>query len=122
MSQDYSICNAEGVVVERGTSVTALLWPVPPGGARVLQLVDSATHFINPATEEVQPWQTMAATVSGTTISNLPPNTTVETDGHTFVVEDGVIEIDYTFDGTYDVVCTALGYRPATYSVTQGTP
>lgn len=122
MTIDYSIANAAGEVFEVGTSATALQWPVPPGGRRVLQIVDPATHYVDVSTGEVLPKQTFAATVSGTTISGLPPATTIKTDGSTFFVNDGAIEIEYDFDGTYDVVCTAPGYLPATYPVTQVTP
>lgn len=119
MTVAYSICNATGEVTETGTSETALLWPVPAGGRRVLELVNPSTHYVDVSTGAVLAKQTFSATVSGTTISGLPPATTVRTDGNTFLVDDGQIELTYDFAGTYDVVCTAIGFHPRTFVVTQ---
>lgn len=61
----------------------------------------------------------MTPTVTGTTISGLPTECEVVTNGYRASVTDGSAVLTYGFDGTYDVTITSVAHLPYTTSVTQ---
>lgn len=57
------------------------------------------------------------ATLNGTVIENVPAGATVSFDEQSYIVDDGVAELQFPFPGTYSVTVTCFPYLTKTFEV-----
>lgn len=77
---------------------------------------DTKFYLVN---GEVASRPTFSESVAGTTISNLPIPTTIQTNGSSYTITDGSAELSFSLPGTYKVYLSSFPYQDKVVEVIQ---
>ena len=110
----------QGNIVEWGQMQIGFLEEAIERGERVLALrgvVHANTHWVDPATRACYAKTEMPGRVDGLTIRNLPVPCTFQVEGQTYTCDDGKIELEFAFPGTYQVVVRSVPHLERVFEV-----
>ncbi len=112
----YVVYNPDGGIELFGTSdYNFVRSKIDAGEPWLMGKGDFRTHYVKDG--EITLKTPGTAVLSGMTITGLPTPCTIEVDGVTFEVTDGVAELELPTPGTYDVTVKAPSTFPQTLQV-----
>ena len=100
--------------VDAPTLESALQEVADPDSQALLEwpeLVDDGAVRVDPETQRLVPKSSVPHTVSGTTLSSVPPGTAVEVLDELYYADDtGVVEFAFAEPGTYEIILSHVAY------------
>lgn len=112
---NYTMHDAAGRVVITGFCPDGM-GPVPQDG-HFMHPEGADLHLDYVASGAIVRRPANPATLTGNTITNIPPGATVSINHIDYSVDDGVVELDFTFPGTYQILVNAFPYLTASFTV-----